>query len=95
MEAIMMHVKDNVATAVADLVSGQEVSVKMVDDKIRQVKVVCNISLGHKFALADISKDQPIIKYGEVMGITTEDIKIGGYVHVHNVESQRGRGDKA
>ncbi|MEL7563707.1 MAG: UxaA family hydrolase [Dehalobacterium sp.] len=95
MEAIMMHEKDNVATAVVDLVSGQEVSVIMADEKIRPVKVACDISLGHKFALNGISKGQPIVKYGEVIGIATENIKIGDYVHVHNVESQRGRGDKA
>ncbi|ATW24460.1 UxaA family hydrolase [Candidatus Formimonas warabiya] len=94
MEAIVLNEKDNVATAVVDLVSGQEVSVIMVDDEIQRVKVARDISLGHKFALATICKGQPIVKYGEVIGIATEDIKTGGYVHVHNVESQRGRGDR-
>ncbi len=34
-----------------------------------------------------------VIKYGEIIGRATCDIDVGDHVHVHNVESQRGRGD--
>ena len=51
------------------------------------------IDSGHKFALKDINKNENIIKYGETIGRATRDIKKGDYVHVHNVESLRGRGD--
>ncbi len=34
-------------------------------------------------------------KYGQVIGRATKDIEAGGHVHVHNLESTRGRGDKA
>jgi len=27
------------------------------------------------------------------IGIATKNIKIGDYIHVHNIESARGRGD--
>ena len=33
-------------------------------------------------------------KYGEIIGLATKDIQQGEYVHVHNIESCRGRGDK-
>jgi altronate dehydratase small subunit len=35
-----------------------------------------------------------IIKYGEVIGVATREIAPGQHVHVHNLESRRGRGDK-
>ena len=46
-----------------------------------------NIPTGHKFALSDINKGEYIIKYGEIIGRATADIKKGEWVHSHNVES--------
>lgn len=40
-------------------------------------------------------KGELINKYGEEIGIATKDIKKGEYVHVHNLDSMRGRGDWA
>ena len=34
-----------------------------------------------------------ITKYGEEIGQATANIKAGEYVHVHNLESIRARGD--
>ena len=34
-------------------------------------------------------------KKGKEIGIATKDIKKGEYVHVHNLDSMRGRGDWA
>lgn len=45
------------------------------------------IPAGHKFALKDINKGEYIIKYGEIIGRATEDIKKGEWVHTHNVKS--------
>ena len=42
----------------------------------------------------DINKGEHIIKYGESIGGATSNIKKGDYVHVHNLESLRARGDK-
>jgi altronate dehydratase small subunit len=35
-----------------------------------------------------------VLKYGQVIGRTSRAIKAGEHVHVHNVESARGRGDQ-
>ena len=48
---------------------------------------------GHKIAVKDIKKGELIMKYGEEIGIATKDIVKGEYVHVHNLDSMRGRGD--
>lgn len=36
---------------------------------------------------------EQITKYGEEIGIATQEIRPGDYVHVHNLDSMRGRGD--
>lgn len=45
------------------------------------------IPAGHKFALRDINKGEYIVKYGEIIGRATTDIKKGDWVHTHNVKS--------
>ena len=52
-----------------------------------------DIPFGHKFALRDIAQGELIIKYGEEIGVASRDIAQGTYVHVHNLDSMRGRGD--
>ena len=45
------------------------------------------IPAGHKYALCDIQKGEYVIKYGEIIGRSTADIKAGEWVHTHNVKS--------
>ena len=40
-----------------------------------------------------IAAGEPVLKYGEVIGLASQDIAPGQWVHVHNVESARARGD--
>lgn len=47
----------------------------------------CNVPIGHKVALKDIKKDEPVIKYGMVIGKATKDIKKDEWVHTHNLIS--------
>ena len=53
------------------------------------------IASGHKIALTRISIGEAVLKYGSPIGTATMDIEPGAHVHVHNVESGRGRGDRA
>jgi altronate dehydratase small subunit len=92
-KAIVMKPTDNVSTVVEMIEKGTTVAVDTGAEKI-EVKVTENIPFAHKFALQDIASGAEIRKYGEVIGIATQDIKKGQYVHVHNLESCRGRGDK-
>ena len=93
--AIVMNAIDNVATVVDNVEPNTDV---VADINGKDVGVCINIKeqipFGHKFALTDIKKGEKIIKYGEVIGIATADIQTGQYVHVHNLESCRGRGDR-
>ena len=40
-------------------------------------------------AIEPITKGEPVVKYGEHIGIAGCDIKAGERVHVHNVENHR------
>ena len=90
-KAIVIDPLDNVATAITDLEAGCIVTVRRELEK--KVKVRQPIPFGHKFALRRIKKGEKIIKYGEVIGRATKSIEEGEHVHIHNVESMRGRGD--
>lgn len=81
-----MHVgkDDNVATALLPLHKGEEaLGVTILED----------IPQGHKFATAIIHKGEAVIKYDAHIGVATENIQPGMWVHVHNIEGERGRGD--
>jgi altronate dehydratase small subunit len=91
--AIVMEAADNVATVLRDIGPHTEVEFSVADKK-RIVRVSERICFGHKFAIQDIKKGERIVKYGEPIGIATRDIRSGQHVHVHNLESARGRGDK-
>ncbi len=46
-----------------------------------------DVPAGHKIALADIKKGEAVIKYGYPIGVATQDIKKGDFVHTHNLQS--------
>jgi altronate dehydratase small subunit len=85
---------DNVATIFANGIT-DGMQVEMRDKKgVSEIITVCgDVPYGHKIAVTDIKKGQPIMKYGESIGRASCDIKKGDYVHVHNLEAMRGRGD--
>lgn len=85
---IILDARDNVATAVSDLAVGDTIRASE-----KEVKVIEAVPFGHKIALAPIASGAIIYKYGEPIGLARNDIPAGGYVHTHNVDSQRGRGD--
>ena len=91
-EALMLSNKDNVATSLGNVEPGADVQVRL-GKEIRKIKTLEKIPYGFKIAVADIAKDSNVVKYGESIGIASQDIKQGQLVHVHNIEGARGRGD--
>jgi (2R)-sulfolactate sulfo-lyase subunit alpha len=39
--------------------------------------------------MSDIAKNDEVIEYGTRIGIATQDISKGDYVHTHNIRSAR------
>lgn len=93
--AIKLHDEDNVASVFDQVEAGSTVLVVDKKGNSYELKVEDNIPYGHKIAIAEIKVGQQVTKYGEEIGIATSVIKVGQHVHVHNIESIRGRGDWA
>jgi len=92
--ALKVHDKDNVATIFANgIVSGMTVEIRDKEGSREMIRVIGDVPFGHKIAVRDIQKGERIIKYGEEIGAATVDIARGEYVHIHNLEALRGRGD--
>jgi len=87
-KAIQIDGEDNVATTTSDVVSGEAVEVLSPEGGvISKPEVIVSVPFGHKIALVDLGKGDPVIKYGEVIGVASRPIKKGEWVHTHNVES--------
>ena len=94
-EVFVIDPKDNVATLVSeDGKKGRSVDVELGGKKTAY-KLKDAIPFGHKFAIQPIPKGQQVIKYGHSIGTATTNIQPGQHVHLHNLESNRGRGDLA
>ncbi len=78
MRFIKIHANDNVAVALTDLAAGESVA---------GVTLVQDIGRGHKFAIAPIASGDKIIKYGMPIGTAKCDIKVGEFVHTHNLKT--------
>lgn len=92
-KAILIDKKDNVATALCELKKGDSIDVGIEGYTLTTV-LSQDIPFGHKYALKDIGQGEAVVKYGEAIGLATQAIRQGKHVHIHNVESQKGRGDK-
>jgi altronate dehydratase small subunit len=93
LNAVIVDGKDNVATALSQLEKGDSVKLEF-EDLSYIVNLSETIPAGHKFALKAILKMEPVVKYGENIGLATRNITAGQLVHIHNVEGLKGRGDK-
>jgi altronate dehydratase len=92
---LLVHTADNVATLFGnDIGKGDEVIIRDPFGKSAHININAIIPYGHKIAVCDIAEGSPIIKYGEKIGLASAPIKRGDHVHVHNLESDRGRGDR-
>ena len=74
--------RDMVAVALQPLAANEAVSYGA-----GEVTPLSDIPMGHKVALRDIKKGEPVIKYGFPIGEATEDIPRGGHVHSHNLHT--------
>ena len=91
-KAIVMTAADNVATVIGFVEAGNAVAAE-IDGQTICLVAGDRIPFAHKLALRRIAKGEPIVKYGETIGLATADIETGRHVHVHNLESCRGRGE--
>lgn len=82
---------DSVGTIVVEGVNAGDTLTGWVmeQDKTVKIKTLNAIPIGHKIALKALANDGTVIKYGVDIGRTVAPIKLGEYVHVHNVKTKR------
>jgi altronate dehydratase small subunit len=91
---IAVEPEDNVATAIRDVSAGETIAID-IGNETTTVEIEEDIQFGHKIALKTLEPGETIRKYGLSIGDASQSIKIGEWVHAHNVESNYGRGDLA
>ena len=92
---LLHHDGDNVAVAMDDLQPGILKGLSVKEGTAHTAVLNESVVLGHKFALADIAEGDFIIKYGTKVGLASAPIKIGDYVHTHNMRSYRWEASRA
>jgi len=84
--AVLIKSSDTVATATEPIMAGAAASF-MENGEVKTVIVIHNIPIYHKFAVKDKAKGEYVYKYGEKIGYALKEIKVGDYVHTHNLGS--------
>jgi hypothetical protein len=82
---LVIDPSDNVAVALEPAEKGN--SLVLPDG--RQITALDAIPFAHKIAIVALAEKAPVVKYGEVIGLTTRAITLGEHVHIHNMRSQR------
>ncbi len=76
-----MDAKDNVAVVTIDARPGDAIELA----KGEEVRATGTIPRGGKVALSPIWAGEVVVRYGEEIGLATQDIAPGQHVHTHNL----------
>ena len=76
---VTLNQEDNVSVALMDLVPGDVIGNGVV---LRGVSVPA----GHKVAFKTINAEEPVRKYGQIIGFASTAIEPGDHVHTHNLK---------
>ena len=69
-DVIYLHASDNICVAANNLAAKTELSAAGKTFSLREP-----IKIGHKIAVAAIGKDEPVRKYGQIIGFMTEPVE--------------------
>jgi altronate hydrolase len=82
--AIRLDPRDNVAVVTTDVESGD-----LIDADGVRVRAAEPVPRGGKVALTAIPFGEPVLRYGEEIGLATAAIAPGQHVHTHNLGGGR------
>lgn len=85
--AFKIHPADNVATMLDDVTAGGSAVTLVGEHETTEVAATGPIASGHKIALRELCRDEPVIKFGIQIGVASSPIRAGDWVHLHNVTS--------
>ncbi len=84
--AVLLHPRDDVAIARMPL--GRGTILRLPPDALvpgALIEVTQRIQSGHKVALHDILQNEPVLRYGSLIGYATQPIRAGSHIHTHNL----------
>jgi altronate dehydratase len=82
----LINKKDTVITLLDTGKAGDEIVVVGEKERLR-IRLREDIKANHKAACRDIREGEQVIKYGFPIGFATRDIRVGEWVHTHNIAS--------
>jgi altronate hydrolase len=62
-------------------------------DVVNGITLLDDVKMGHKIALHDMEKGHHLIKYGNVIGVLSVDVKKGNWIHSHNLHTSLEEGE--
>ncbi|MDM0071683.1 altronate dehydratase family protein [Variovorax sp. J31P207] len=77
--AFKLHPDDNVAIARNAIAKGTVLA------EFANLVVTADVPAAHKVALAPVALGEPVLRYGQIIGFTTQPIEPGEHVHTHNL----------
>jgi len=81
---------DDVGVATEDIAGGEEITgVYMDSGGSVTVTAQADVPLSHKIAIRALRSGDDVTEYGVRVGLATQDIAAGDYVHTHNIRSAR------
>jgi altronate hydrolase len=81
--AIRVHRDDTVAVALRALTAGDSIDVGGV-----RLTLGSDVAAGHKIALRSHDRGAVVLKYGFPIGVATEQIEPGAWIHSHNLTTR-------
>lgn len=82
---IRIHPSDTVAVALVPLQAGEVIETEQGSFALKE-----DIMQGHKFALQPMTAGDVVMKYGQPIGMMTQDVDQGAWVHIHNMKTRLG-----
>ena len=88
--AIHLRPIDNIAVATRMIPANSELEIEG-----QAVSIPSTVDMGHKVAVRPIAKGEPVLKFGQIIGFASQDVPVGGHVHVHNCKADNFERDYA
>lgn len=80
--ALALDSKDNVAVAVENIESGEQMTIEVKGSATRFIKALEPIPFGFKVALMNVPSGASVVSHGEVLRRATKNVKMGEQVHI-------------
>lgn len=81
---LVLHPADNVGVAAHGLKEGSPLG---LDPPEAQIQARQKIPPGHKVAIRPVAAGEPVLKFGQCIGLAIQNVAPGDWVHVHNVRA--------